>query len=136
MLRYPLCFQGSPQTRQRECFLVFETSLKIPFLGWSSLLTSFVSFFVFYIFSYLFLKTMIYFSGCLLSSASIQKLFCGVCSALNCSFEEFVREKMVFPSYFSAILGTILDFFFNPTFCCCYKSVPFTSEFYGIFLLF
>ena len=87
-----------------------ETSLlKIPFpgwaslLGWSSLPTSFASFFIFYIFSYLFLKTMICFSGCLMSSASTQKLFCGVCLALKCSFEEFVREKVVFPSYSSAI---------------------------------
>ena len=75
----------------------------IPFPGQSSLPTSFVSFFIFYIFSYLFLKTMICFSGCLMSSASLQKLFCGVCSALKCSFEEFVREKVVFPSYSSAI---------------------------------
>ena len=37
----------------------------------------------------LFLKTMICFSGCLMSSASLQKLFCEVCSALKCSFEEF-----------------------------------------------
>ena len=51
----------------------------------------------------LFLKTMICFSGCLMSSASLQKLFCEVCSALKCSFEEFVREKVVFPSYSSAI---------------------------------
>ena len=73
-----------------------ETSLlKIPFLGWSSLPNSFVSFFIFYIFSYLFLKTMICFSGCLMSSASIQKLFCGIYSALKCSFDEFVREKVV-----------------------------------------
>ena len=77
----------------------------LPFLGWSSLPTSFVSFLVFYIFSYLFLKTMICFSGCLMFSASIQKLFCGVCSALKCSFDEFVREKVVSPSYSSAILG-------------------------------
>ena len=77
----------------------------IPFPGWSSLPTSFVSFFVFSIFSYLFLKTMICFSGCLMSSASIQMLFCGVCSALKCSFDEFVREKVVSPSYSSAILG-------------------------------
>ena len=83
-----------------------ETSLlKIPFPGWSSLPTSFVSFFIFYIFSYLFLKTMICFSGCLMSSASIQKLFCGIYSALKCSFDEFVREKAVSPSYSSAILG-------------------------------
>ena len=53
----------------------------------------------------LFLKTMICFSGCLMSSASIQKLFCGVCSALKCSFDEFVREKVVSLSYSSAILG-------------------------------
>ena len=51
----------------------------------------------------LFLKTMVCFSGCLMSSASLQKLFCGVYSALKYSFEEFVREKVVFPSYSSAI---------------------------------
>ena len=45
------------------------------------------------------------FSGCLMSSASIQKLFCGICSALKCSFDEFVGEKVVSPSYSSAILG-------------------------------
>ena len=81
-----------------------ETSLlKIPFPGRSSLPTSFVSFFIFYVFSYLFLKTMICFSGCLMSSASIQKLFCGIYSALKCSFDEFVREKVVSLSYSSAI---------------------------------
>ena len=90
----------------------------LPFPGRSSLPTSFVSLFVFYIFSYLFLKTMVCFSGCLMSSASIQKLFCGVCSALKCSFEEFVREKVVFPSYSSAVLGPppnvlFLEFFFH-----------------------
>ena len=53
----------------------------------------------------LFSETMVCFSGCLMSSASTQKLFCGVCSALKCSFEEFVREKVVFPSYYSTILG-------------------------------
>ena len=84
-----------------------ETSLffKTPFPGWSSVPTSFVSFFVFYIFSYLFLKTMICFSGCLMSSASTQKLFCGIYSAFKCPFDEFVGEKMVSPSYSSAILG-------------------------------
>ena len=85
----------------KPLFLKFPSRDGLPFPGWSSLPTSFVSFFVFNIFSYLFLKTMIRFSGCLMSSASIQKLFCGVCSA--CSFEEFVREKVVFPSYSSTI---------------------------------
>ena len=72
-----------------------ETSLFMtPFLGRSSVHTSFVSFFVFYMFlSYLFLKTMISFSGCLMSSASIQKLFCGICSVLKCSFDEFEGES-------------------------------------------
>ena len=39
---------------------------------------SFVSLFIFYILSYLLSKTMGCFSGCLMSSASDQKLFCGV----------------------------------------------------------
>ena len=88
----------------KPLFLKFPSWDRLPFPGRSSLPTSFVSFFVFYIFSYLFLKTVICFSGCLMSSASIQKLFCGVCSALKCSFDEFVREKVVSPSYSSAIL--------------------------------
>ena len=61
--------------------------------------------FIFYIFSYLLLKTMGCFSGCLMSSASIQKLFGGIYLALKCSFDGFVREKLVSPSYSSAILG-------------------------------
>ena len=89
----------------KPLFLKFPSRDGLPFLGRSSLPTSFVSFFTFYIFSYLFLKTMICFSGCLMSFASIQKLFREVCSALKCSFEEFVREKVVSPSYSSAILG-------------------------------
>ena len=81
----------------------------IPFLRWSSFPTSFVSFFVFYIFSYLFLKTMICFSGCLMSSASIQKLFRGIYSALKCSFDEFLRGKVVFLSYSSTIFKTLFS---------------------------
>ena len=45
------------------------------------------------------------FSGCLMSSAGIQKLFCGIYSAFKCSSDEFVGEKVVSPSYFSAILA-------------------------------
>ena len=88
----------------KPLFLKFPSRDGLPFPRWSSLPTSFVSFFTFYIFSYLFLKTMICFSGCLMSFASIQKLFREVCSALKCSFEEFVREKVVSPSYSSTIL--------------------------------
>ena len=43
--------------------------------------------------------------GCLTSSASIHKLFCGICSAFKCSFDAFVWEKVVSPSYSSTILG-------------------------------
>ena len=82
---------------------------KTPFPGWSSIPTSFVSFFIFYIFSYFLSKTMGCFSGCLMSSASIQKLSCGIYSAFKCSFDEFVGEKVVFPSYSSDILGPPLD---------------------------
>ena len=78
---------------------------KTPFLGQSSVPNSFVSLFVFYIFSYLFSKTMGCFSGCLMSSAGIQKLFCGIYSAFKCSSDEFVGEKVVSPSYSSTILG-------------------------------
>ena len=78
---------------------------KTPFLGQISVAASFASLFIIYIFSYLLLKTMGCFSGCLMSSASIQKLFCGIYSAFKCSFDEFVGEKVVSPSYFSAILG-------------------------------
>ena len=84
-----------------------ETSLffKTPLLGQISICTSFVSLFIFYIFSYLLLKTMGCFSGCLMSSAGIQKLFYGIYSVFKCSFVEFVGEKVVSLSYSSAILG-------------------------------
>ena len=95
----------------KPLFLRFPSRDGIPFLGRSSLPTSFVSFFIFYIFSYLFLKTMICFSGCLMSSASIQKFFYGIYSMLKCSFDEFVREKVVFPFYSCAILGPPPHFF-------------------------
>ena len=81
-----------------------ENSLffKTPFPGWISIPTSFVSPFIFYILSYLLLKAIGCFSGCLMFSASIQKLFCGICPAFKCSFEAFL---VVSPSYSSAILG-------------------------------
>ena len=43
------------------------------------------------------------FSGRLMSSASDQKLFCKLSSPF-CSFDEFVEEKVISPSYSSAIL--------------------------------
>ena len=44
------------------------------------------------------------FSGLLVSAASDQKLFCELCSLFCCSFNEFVEEKVITPSYSSAIL--------------------------------
>ena len=55
------------------------------------------------------------FSGCLMSSAGIQKLFCGIYSAFKCSFDEFVGEKVFSPSYSSTILAP-LKVSFKPAF--------------------
>ena len=113
LLCCPLFFQGSPQTRQWECFLVFGnfSLFKTPFPGQDSLpgmeLPPYLLCLFLHLlyFSYLFLKTMICFSGCMMSSASIQKLFCRIYSVSKCSFDEFVGEKVVSPSYSSTILG-------------------------------
>ena len=106
-LCYPLRFQNSPQTRWWEAFLVFGnfSSFMTPSPGQVSVPNSFVSLFIFYIFSYLLLNTMCCLFGCLVSSASVQKLFCGVCSVFKLSFDEFVGEKVVSLSYSSTILG-------------------------------
>ena len=104
-----LRFQNSPQTCQWEGFLVFGnfSCFSTPFLGQVSVPDSFVSLFIFYLLFYLFSKTMGCLSGCLVSSASVQKLFCGIFSAFKCSFDEFVGEKVVSPSYSSTILGLL-----------------------------
>ena len=59
--------------------LLFYDSLP----GWVSIPNSFVSLFIFYVLSYLLSKTMGCLSGCLVSSARVQKLFCGICSAFK-----------------------------------------------------
>ena len=51
--------------------------------GWVSTPNSFVSLFIFSILSYLLSKTMACLSGCLVSSANVQKLFCRICSAFK-----------------------------------------------------
>ena len=55
------------------------------------------------------------FSGCLMSTASDQKLFCKLCSPFCCSFDEFVEEKVISPSYSSAILTPPSVFPFEDT---------------------
>ena len=105
-LGFPLRFKNFPQTCQWEVSWCLETSsIKTPLPGWISIPNSFVALFIFYILSYHLSKMMGYFSACLMSSCSDQKLFCGVCSAFKCSFNEFVGEKVVSPSYFSTILA-------------------------------
>ena len=53
------------------------------------------------------------FSGCLMSSAGIQKLFCGIYLAFKYSFDEFVGEKVFSPSYSSAILAPLHVLYFR-----------------------
>ena len=96
------------------------------FLGWCSIPTTFVSLFVLYIFSYLLLKTMGCFSGCLNASTGIQKLFCGIYSAFKCSFDEFVGEKVVSPSYSPTILGPPPIYFsIHGSLYSCHEQVEF-----------
>ena len=106
-LRCLLRFQNSPQTRLWEGFLLFGnlSFFTTPSPGQVFVLNSFVSLSVFYILSYLLLKRGGCLSGWLVSSASVQKLFCGSCSAFKWSFDKFVGEKAVSLSYSSAILG-------------------------------
>ena len=80
-----LRFQNSPQTHLWEGFLLCGnfSFFTTPFSGQVSIPTSFVSHFVFCIMSYILSKRMGCLSGCLVSSASVQKLFCGSCSAFK-----------------------------------------------------
>ena len=101
----PLRFQNSPQTRRWEGFLVFGnfSSFTTPSLGWVSIPNSFVSLLIFYILSYLLLKTIGCLSGCLVSPTSVKNLFCGICSVFKWTFNEFVGEKVVSLSSSSTI---------------------------------
>ena len=61
------------------------------------------------------------FSGCLMSSAGFQKLFCVIYSVFKCSFDEFVGEKVFSPSYSSAILAP-------PPNCCFLTCIQVSQE--------
>ena len=115
MVMLPLRVQNSSQTCRLEGFLVFGkfASFTTPSLGWVAVPKSFVSLFIFYILSYLLLKRMGCLSRCLVFT-SIQKLFCGSCWAFKWSFDEFVGEKVVSPSFSSTILRC-------PPPCCPFK---------------
>ena len=113
LLIFPPCYVVLCASKARHRFgsekvsWCLETSLflKTSFPGRNSVPPSFVSLFIFHIFSYLLSKKMGCFSGCLMTSACIQKLFCGIYSAFKCSFDEFVGEKVFSLSYSSAILA-------------------------------
>ena len=79
--------------------------LRLPSQDGSPSLPVLPLFLSFIFFFYLISKTMGCFSGCLMSSAGIQKLFFGIYSAFKCSFNEFVGEKVISLSYSSTILG-------------------------------
>ena len=82
LLSCPLCFQSSAQIRQWEGFLVFGnfSLFKTPFPGRNSVPPSFVSIFVFYIFSYLLSKNWVAFLGA----------WCPLPAFRSC-FVEFIR---------------------------------------------
>ena len=84
-----------------------ETSLffKTHFRGWSSVPTLLSFFFCLLYFFLALFEELGCFSGCLMSSAGIQKLFCGIYSTFKCSFDEFVGEKVFSLSYSSVILA-------------------------------
>ena len=67
------------------------------------------------------------FSGCLMSSGGIQKLFCGMYSAFKYSFHEFVGEKVASPSYCSTILGLPLSVVFIFVYVGAQLSKSYTS---------
>ena len=108
---FPPCYVAlcASRTRHRLCSesvsWCLETSLFLRLPSRDGAPSLLLSLFCLLYFSYLLSKTMGCFSGCLMSSACIQKLFCEFYSVFKCSFDEFVGEKVVSPSYSSAILG-------------------------------
>ena len=99
------------------------SSIKTPFPGRDSVPGSFVSLFIFYILSFLPSKTMVCFSGRLMSSASDQKLFCELCSALSCSLDEICRGESGLPVLFLRHLGSSLSLYFSKFTFSFFKSL-------------
>ena len=78
---------------ERNSFSLETSCFTTPSPRQVSLPNTFVSLFIFYISSCLLLKRMGCLSGCLMSSTSVQRLFCRSCSAFKWSFDEFVGRK-------------------------------------------
>ena len=113
------------------------SSFTTPSLVPVSVPSSFISLFIFYILSYLLWKRMGCLSGCLVSSTSIQKLFCEICSAFKRSFDEFFSEKVISLSYSSVILGPplILDFECGVLSQCFHSPLTFIKRLFSSSLL-
>ena len=131
-------FQSSPLTCLWEGFLLCGnfSSPTTPSPGPISNHKYFVSVFVFCILSYLFLKRLGCFSGCLMSSTSVQKLFCGSCSTFKWSFDEFVGGESGVPILSLHHLGSaLISIFLNlprlalcPSMWSILKNVPCALE--------
>ena len=102
----PSVLPSSAQIRQWEGFLVFGNFfLRLPSRDGTLFLPLLSLFFCLLYFFLPPFEELGCFSGCLMSSAGVQKLFCGIYSTFKCSFDEFVGEKVFSPSYSSAILA-------------------------------
>ena len=73
------------------------------------------------------------FSGRLMSSARDQKLFCKLSSPFCCSFDEFVEEKVISPSYSSAIFNQSILKKISPEYSL--KGLMLKLQFFGHLIL-
>ena len=80
--------------------------LRLPSQDGALSLPLFVSLFIFYIFSYRLYKTMDCFSGYLMSSTGIQKLFCGIFSSVQTFFWWICGRESGLPVLFLQHLRT------------------------------
>ena len=109
----PLRFQNSPLILPVRRFPIVWKFLLHNSLPRTSLSSKILCLpFHFYFLSYFIPERLVCLSGYLGSSTSIQKMFCGSCSTCRRSFDVFVGEKVISPSYSSAVLGLPLLFLF------------------------
>ena len=98
------------------CVGLYRWLVKVSWLGKLVSVFWWVELYFFSLFSHAPFEELGCFSGCLMSSAGIQKLFCGIYSMFKCCFDEFVGEKVFSPSYSSAILAPPVFSFFMELF--------------------
>ena len=140
LLYCPLCFQGSAQIRQWEGFLLFGnfSLFKIPFPGRNSVPPSFVSFFVFYIFSYLLLKSWVAFLGAWYPLTAFRSCFVEFTRRLNALLMNLWGRKCSPrptppPSWLLSLLLWFLKFQMNRVFFLMPKTISLYS--YNIFYI-